>query len=190
MPFSPVEQDALQRIRAKSLSDRFAELNPATEQEQAQLDALAAVESSGGVDTDHPVIKSPASMHSGQKAIGEHALMPKTADLVLKRAVRDQNLSPQLAGLQGASEEDLAASMSNDEPLRKEIALRYLRDISSRSQKPEEVPAKWLHGPNVNKKRLKKELQSPRNEKYVEELKKRLENIQNKQAPLSIKEPS
>lgn len=43
------------------------------------LKKMKEIESSGGTDLDHPVIKDPKSIHVGTKAVGEYGLMPLTA---------------------------------------------------------------------------------------------------------------
>ena len=55
------------------------------------LEAIAGVESSGGVNFNHPTIKT--GIHKGQRAAGTYGLMPNTVKEVVNRMRLEGNVS-------------------------------------------------------------------------------------------------
>lgn len=176
MPFyPPVDENQVKAYRPATISERFPSLSPRTPDEQALLDSIAEVESSGGKNEAHPVIQSPNSMHQGQAAVGKYGMMPNTLDLIRKRVDRDGDHSPNTAMLAGMDEAGLQEAIKNNPDLEEEFATRLLR-----SMKPEATPEQknfmWQFGNNANLDRMDKRIAPERASKFGDALRKRMQN--------------
>jgi hypothetical protein len=173
MPRYPLDDEQkLQASRPPSIHERFPNIAPPSLEEEAILGALADVESSGGVDTNHKEIRSPDSIHAGDSAIGTYALMPNTLELVRNRAVRDNQISPAFADLIGLQSNELAERVKQDPELEKEFATRYLRSLPPETT-PEQKQYLWQFGDKADLEKQAERQDPNRAIKFQESLKKR-----------------
>jgi len=66
------------------IREKLDMMNPASNQRAHFLDAIKQIESSGGKNTEHPIIQG--GIHAGQQAIGSYGLMPNTVQELANRA--------------------------------------------------------------------------------------------------------
>lgn len=124
-------------------------------QKKKLLDKIGILESSGGVDTDHPEIKQ--GIQKGDTAIGEYGLMPNTLEEMAKRYPSDITA--------GMSKEELAEKAKNDPEFAKTMAatmVSFLKDKKGLSD--EQAAAAWEAGHNKPADKL--DLNTPRARKF------------------------
>jgi hypothetical protein len=162
----------LQGVPAVSISERFPNRKPVSEYEKRVKNALSAIESQHRPDAPHPIVNDPDSIHFGQAAIGEYGIMPKSAEQAIKEAQAKDELGPQMSQLIGASPEEIEAQMHSNKALQEELSTNMLRKIMNKPNVQEQdIAPKWLQGPSH--KVTEKDLKSPRQKKFIEEMKKK-----------------
>lgn len=126
------------------------------------LRRLAAVESSGGLNTNHATITNPQSVHYGDAAIGNFGLMPNTAQAQV-------GIDPDLADLRGLGREALGQQMRQDPALQQRIASELLRDLMQQfPNNPEAVAAAWYSGPEAARRLQRGAQLQPDEAQYIE----------------------
>jgi uncharacterized protein (UPF0147 family) len=103
------------------------------------LQIIGQIESSGGKNTNHPVLKT--GMHKGSSAIGKYALMPLTINELVKN-------NPQLQYLAQMDEARKRATLENNQALQDQLAGMYYDKAAKNSNSDQEAAYKWLHGYN------------------------------------------
>jgi len=107
------------------------------------LDAIKAVESTGGRFTAHqPITKG---LHAGFRAIGDHGLMPLTAQLIAKKAS-----DPKVQALAKLSPDKIATALSSDPKLAHAVAREHAEQLHSRfGGNVAKMAYAWFKGPNA-----------------------------------------
>lgn len=107
----------------------------------AELKAIAMIETSGGINLNHPVIKR--GMHKGTKASGHFGLMPLTIrDLVSK----SKRLNQRYSYLLDMTNDEITAAINTDSRMDREIALTFWKQLRKRFDASQAAYA-WLYGP-------------------------------------------
>lgn len=120
-------------------------------QEVPLLGAIAAAESSGGLNTNHAF-----DPKSGTKAGGMFAVMPRTAYDALKR---NKELSAKYPDLTQAAQKDdhgaFTKAFNSDPAIAREFAEEQLKFLQGATQDPSEIAYAWLNGRQgmLNKRR-------------------------------------
>lgn len=103
------------------------------------LKKIAMLESSGGKNLKHKKITNPESIHYGTSAVGEHGLMPVTA--------QDLDRKFQINELKGLTKEEVQQRLEQDPELRQKIAKGLAGELLNKV--PQETAAHmWLMGHN------------------------------------------
>lgn len=118
---------------------------PETERLRRLLEDTAMLESSGGINTKHAAT-APASLHKGDKAQGRYGIMPKTAELLLRRAYRDAEVPYEFRGLKGATGEEILAEAKSRPELEQALAAKYANDMMNLGASDEHINHAWQHG--------------------------------------------
>lgn len=113
------------------------------------LKDMSMIESSGGINTNHPEIKH--GIHAGSSAVGEYGLMPNTVDEMIKR----YKVLPE--EYEGLSTEELRDKLTPDKE--KEIATALAKHILNRQKGDLERSAySWQYGHNLKPKDIPDEV--------------------------------
>lgn len=124
-------------------------------QKQKLLEKIGMLESSGGIDTDHPEIK--AGIQKGDSAIGEYGMMPNTLEEMAKRYPSDITA--------GMTKEELTEKAKNDPEFAKTMAetmVSYMKD--KRGLTDEQTAAAWETGHNQSPEKIN--TNTPRGRKF------------------------
>ena len=106
------------------------------------LDSISQLESSGGKNTAH---KPSFGFHGGNIAVGEHAVMPLTAQFVARHS-KDPLVKP----LSEMAPHDISQKLQQDPDLTHEVAREYADSLSRRFNGNLQMMAHaWRHGPNA-----------------------------------------
>lgn len=113
------------------------------------LEKIEQIESSGGQDTDHPVITK-ANLQQGTSAIGRYGLMPNTIrELVNRRRIRG-TASPDMMDLSQASPEEIKSRLEASPELEDQFANDLANHVIRRQGGDEDRAAySWLQGHNL-----------------------------------------
>jgi len=120
----------------------------ASPEEQALLDKIAMLESSGGKDMAHDEIQSPNSIHSGDSAYGTFGLMPNTIEQITKVSPRMGIASPELRSIKGLPADQQLEEVKKNPDLEQESALNLLRMIKRQKPTEEQAAYMWQYGHN------------------------------------------
>jgi hypothetical protein len=142
------------------------------------LDAISQVESSGGVNLNHPIIKE--GMHEGTAAVGKHAIMPKTAKNIGKMLKSSKSTLRQYLGKDYKDEQvesladkdinEIKKDMENSE-LTNRLARYLAKHVDLRYKgNPEKKAYSWLFGHNIPDSKIDKNLLESSN--YVKKFNK------------------
>lgn len=107
------------------------------EQVKEFLRKMGLIESSGGIDTDHPTMQT--GMHAGTHAVGEYGLMPLTAQDLDKRAGGGDNL-------QDLDKPELQERLNTDPDLVNRLVQSMASNMLNKND-TETAAYKWEHGP-------------------------------------------
>lgn len=128
------------------------------------LNIIRAIESSGGLDTNHPKLRS--GLHAGDSATGQYALMPNTVDYLLNAEKRDTGEIPPYEHLKNLSSEQLKEAFAKDKAIppairkteegaEEYLASQYADQLLDKYQDPELAQAAWIQGHNTDPANLK-----------------------------------
>lgn len=145
------------------------------------------VESSGGKDTDHPVVTAP-NLQQGTRAIGRYGLMPNTVkELVNRRRLRG-TVSPDMMDLTDLPPEEIKARLEASPELEEQFANDLANHVIQRQGGDEDKAAySWIQGHNLSPDEIKPETleQSP----YVQKFRRVNETLNPKPTPLPQGDP-
>lgn len=119
------------------------------------LDKIGQLESSGGIDTDHEMVKR--GPQAGDTAIGTYGLMPNTIEEMAERYPSDLT--------EGMSEQEMVERAKVDPEFAKTMAgtmVSFLKD--KRGLSDDETAAAWEQGHNTKPENIK--LDTPRARKF------------------------
>lgn len=143
----PSNPQSFEKLSSHAKTPNFV----ASHDKERGLNAIAQVESSGGLNTQHKEVKS--GLNRGDTAVGRFAMMPKTIkDLVNK----DHTLRATYSHIADMSGEQMASHFKENPGIEKEIAGRnYDRISHSLGTKDLSVIShSWLNGVEGTKKQL------------------------------------
>lgn len=113
------------------------------------LRKIAQLESSGGLQTDHPVIEK-EGLQQGQKAIGTYGLLPNTIEELINRRRMEGTMTDDLNQLDGQDQEFVRTYVDADPKLQKDLAATLARHVLARQQGDENKAAyAWNTGHNL-----------------------------------------
>jgi hypothetical protein len=113
------------------------------------LRKISMIESSGGKDTNHPVMQS--GLHQGMSAIGKYGLMPNTIQEVARRNRKHE----QLGYLANMTPEQIDEEVRKN-PILEQLAAEKLAEHVINKQGGDEVKAaySWNMGHNLSPKKI------------------------------------
>jgi hypothetical protein len=122
------------------------------------LEKIAMLESSGGIQTDHPVIDKEGIQY-GQKAIGKYGLLPNTIQEIINRRKMEGTMTEDMKELQGEEDQDLVNLYVDADPkLQEDLATTLGKHVLSRQLGDEERAAySWNTGHNLYPQQISKE---------------------------------
>lgn len=124
MDWTPPAPKYSTQVKDTGVRSRYANLLPATPEEQEKLDIIGLLESSNDPAAEHQLIKNPASMHKDSRAVGEYGLMPATVAQVMKEAKDNNMMGPEMLK---TDRFNIHKDLENNLALQNEIALAHLR---------------------------------------------------------------
>lgn len=160
----PNDQDEL-------LQEKLDMMNPQRVQRDNFLDAISQIESSGGQNTDHPIVQG--GIQAGQQAIGNYGLMPNTIDELNNRARLSNQMTPEMAA---ASRNP--ASVQEDPELQKQYANQLADRVLKKYQDPEMAAYAWNKGHNLSLDEIRQRHYA--DDPYVQKFKKIWKSLGNK----------
>lgn len=121
---------------------------------KSTLGVLSQLESSGGIDTDHPQVQS--GPMAGQTAYGKYGLMPSTVRDLAKANPRDEVDK----AIMGASDDEVNQYLKDYPEKEDDYASRLVDKIKARTgtDDPKEIATSWLYGHNLPPQRVEQDL--------------------------------
>lgn len=118
------------------------------------LEKIKMIESSGGIDTNHPEMTH--GIHKGQSAYGSYGLMPNTQQEILNRIrLKSGGLDPDLQKIYKEDPDYVKAVLSARPDLEERLAQELAEKVISDSKGDEEIAAyKWNMGHNLPSDRI------------------------------------
>ena len=118
-------------------------MNPNRVNRDNFLNAISQVESSGGQNTNHPVVQG--GIQDGQQAIGSYGLMPNTIQELSNRARLNNTLTPDMA----AASRD-PASVKTNPALAQQYANQLADKVLNKFPDQNMAAYAWNHGHNLS----------------------------------------
>jgi hypothetical protein len=124
------------------LKEKADMMNPKRVQRDNFLDAISQIESSGGQNTNHPVVQG--GIQNGQQAVGNYGLMPNTIQELNNRARLNNTLTPEMAATARNP-----ASIEQDPEMQQQYANQLADRVLNRFQDPRMAAYAWNKGHNL-----------------------------------------
>lgn len=148
-------------LKAIKKPGTFEPLNPKPEPISADanlqqfLNAISMIESSGGINTDHPEMKS--GIHAGDSAIGTYGLMPNTVNETINRMRLAGELSPELKELSKLPEDQMMQQIKSNSDYENKLA-EYLGShvLNKQGGDEEKAAYSWFMGHNMSPEKIDK----------------------------------
>lgn len=141
------DRDIRQILKQREMEDKLRELGRLPNDEF--LRKQMQLESSGGIDTQHPEIKQ--GLQEGTSAIGDYGLMPNTIKELMKRNPED----PSMQKLSAIPEDDVPFVLNNNNQLQTEVARKLADHVLNRQQGDEDrATYAWQYGHNLTPSRI------------------------------------
>lgn len=112
------------------------------------LHNIMQAESSGGTDTNHPIITDKKSIHYGTKAHGIFALMPLTTQEMANRYRRKGGKDPRILQIPQMSKHDVNNWLEKNPDIELELARTLARHVISRFGNTPSAAYAWKYGHN------------------------------------------
>ena len=144
-------------------SEKLDQMNPKRFNRDNFLNAISQVESSGGQDTNHPVIQH--GLQAGQQAMGSYGLLPNTVDELNNRARLNNTLTPEMV----AATRD-PASVANNPALQQQYANQLADRVLNRFPTPQMAAYAWNGGHNLTPAQVQQ--RDYMNDPYVQKFQK------------------
>ncbi len=128
--------------------EKLDQANPQKIQRDNFLDAISQVESSGGQNTNHPMIQS--GIQAGSQAIGNYGLLPNTIQELSNRAKLGGTLTPEMAAAARNP-----AMVGDDPVLEKQYANQLADRVLNKMQDPNMAAYAWNSGHNLTAEQVK-----------------------------------
>ena len=145
------------------LQEKLDQMNPQRVQRDNFLDAISQIESSGGTNTNHPVIQS--GLQTGQQAMGNYGLLPNTVQELNNRARLNHTLTPEMAAVSRNP-----ASVQEDPEMQKQYASQLADRVLNKFQDPNMAAYAWNSGHNLTPEQVKE--RDYMNDPYVKKFQK------------------
>lgn len=111
------------------------------------LEAISKIESSGGQNTDHPVMQQ--GIHKGQAAIGRYGLMPNTVDELIASEKINLPIEQQRI-IKGLSPQEKKELLESNPDIEQAIAESMARKVGNRfGNDPDKMAYSWNQGHNI-----------------------------------------
>jgi hypothetical protein len=111
------------------------------------LEAISKIESSGGQNTEHPVMQQ--GIHKGQAAIGRYGLMPNTVDELIASEKINLPIEQQRM-IKGLSPEEKKALLESNPDMESAIAESMARKVGNNfGNDPDKMAYSWNQGHNI-----------------------------------------
>lgn len=136
MPLDPrdeMEQEKLDQMNQPIQRDRF-------------LNLISQIESSGGKNTEHPVMEK--GIHAGEQAIGQYGLMPNTVDELLNRAKRSGTMTVEMQKM-GREPASMKAEIEGDPEVEGALAKQLAEKVLSKFPNQDMAAYSWNKGHNM-----------------------------------------
>jgi len=104
------------------------------------LKKMSQIESSGGKNLNHPIIKDPDSIHVGTKAVGEYGIMPLTAQEMDKRFKTNK--------LKGMNKFEVQEYLEQNPELAEQLSESMASRLVDEHGEGEDANYMWQHGHN------------------------------------------
>jgi hypothetical protein len=122
--------------------EKLDQMNPQQVQRENFLNAISQIESSGGQNTNHPVVQT--GLQAGQQAMGNYGLMPNTIDELNNRARLSHTMTPEMAAAARNP-----ASVQEDPEMQQQYANQLADRVLGKYQDPEMAAYAWNKGHNL-----------------------------------------
>jgi hypothetical protein len=132
------------------------------------LNTIGMIESSGGQNFDHDLIKS--GIHKGHKAAGTYGLMPNTVTETLNRMRQSGVSSPELESLRGLDPSSVKQTLESNPEIEKQLAEFMARRALDRQGTPEKAAYSWFQGHNLTPEEI--EARKYQDHDYVKKFRK------------------
>jgi len=132
------------------------------------LTKIKQVESSGGINTNHPVIKS--GIQAGDRAAGSYGLMPNTVHEIINRMRIHGTLTPELKQLNNLDPNTLKNTIEKNPNLEEQLAEHLAQRVLDRQQDEEKAAFSWNQGHNLTPEEIEK--RDYKNSDYVKKFNK------------------
>lgn len=129
------------------LKEKLDQMNPERFDRDRFLDAISQVESSGGKNTNHPLIQT--GLQAGQQAIGSYGMLPNTIQELSNRARLHNQLTPEMAEVSRNP-----TALGSDPNLEKQYANQLADRVLNRFQDPNMAAYAWNHGHNLTPEQI------------------------------------
>lgn len=138
--------------RERLLKEKLDLMNPERVQREDFLDTISMIESSGGVNFNHPEIQS--GIHEGQRAIGSFGLMPNTVKEIVKRAEMEGSATPVMRSIASESPAVMKDFLEQNPEIEYELAEKLARKVLQKQGDPEKAAYSWFMGHNLSPKEV------------------------------------
>jgi len=118
------------------------------------LKRISQLESSGGQNTDHPVVQS--GIQEGEQAIGQYALMPNTVrELINRRRLQGNEISPELQNIHKMPSPDMKKYIEENPNIEDDLANQLATKVIQGQVGDEDRAAySWKMGHNLTPDRI------------------------------------
>ena len=148
---------------------------PKMSEEDMFLHNISQLESSGGKNTNHPIIKDKNSMHYGMQAAGKFALMPLTIKEIAKRHALAGGNDERILKIQDmdAKSGEINKYINENPKIELELARHLAAHVLERHGYTPEAAFSWKHGHNLTPKQIQdpKRQNKMNADSYVEKFK-------------------
>jgi hypothetical protein len=152
------------------LKEKLYYKNPEPTEADDFLDIIRQIESSDGLNTEHPTMKS--GIHAGHSGIGSYGLMPNTIKELNNRAKRAGGLSNEhMRDLDKVQDPAIVKQTIEQQPELEKIYARQLAEkVLGRFPDQEQAAYSWNQGHNITPEAMAK--RDYRNSDYVKKFNK------------------
>lgn len=139
---------------ANELDQQQAEVN--AEERQRQIDEflkiIGQIESSGGANFNHDLIKS--GIHEGHRAAGTYGLMPNTVQEILNRMRSSGNLDDSLKSLKTMNPDEIKKTVETNPEIEEKLARNLASRVLDKQQDEEKAAYSWFQGHNLSPREI------------------------------------
>ena len=119
------------------------------------LKIISQIESSGGKNYNHPLIKK--GPHTGHRAIGKYGLMPNTVSEIINRIRMSGASTPELQNLSKLDPHVLKTTLETNPEIENKLAEALAQRVLEKQQDEEKAAYSWFQGHNLSPERIEEE---------------------------------